>query len=123
MEVESPRSSPGKNDSVVITIPKEQVRKVSPEQVEVLGQHDERSEDFAPGFEFKNVKVKTIQGGPLLYLAPLLLPLFLIIAVVMLIPLMILGMFFGRRLMSRVGWGRAGFGSFMSQSSVFKRFR
>ena len=82
------------NDSNDIIIPKDKIRKVGAEQVEILdaGQPSEPKDPFgAASFGFKNVKV--ISGGPFVFLLPLLLPLILLIMIVAFIPMM----FFGKR--------------------------
>ena len=78
-----------------ILIPKEHVRKVDAEKVEILDAGETRSSknpfEGTP-FQFKNIKV--ISSGPLVFLLPILLPLILLLMLVLFIPLMIFGRFF-----------------------------
>jgi hypothetical protein len=83
----------------VIEIPKENVRRVNPDQVEILdGPSAEPQNPFA-GMAAKNFKV--ITGGPLIFLAPLLIPLFLLLMLVLFVPLMIGFSLFGKTFVKR----------------------
>ena len=86
------------NDPNDIIIPKDKVRKVGVEQVEILdaGEPNQPKNPFGPGgFAFKNVKV--ISSGPFVFLLPLLIPLLILIMIVVFIPMMI----FGKRIVAR----------------------
>ncbi len=84
----------------VIEIPKENVRKVNPDQVEILdGPSAEPQNPFA-GMAAKNFKV--ITSGPLVLLAPLLIPLFLVLILVVMVPLFLIFSLFGKRVFGGV---------------------
>ncbi|MBS1958621.1 MAG: hypothetical protein JST80_04035 [Bdellovibrionales bacterium] len=79
-------------DTGDIIIPKDKIRKVGSEQVEILDadRPNEPKHPFGPGgFSFKNVKV--ISGGPFVFLLPLLIPLILVVMIVAFIPMMLFG--------------------------------
>ena len=83
-----------------ILIPKEKVRKVSDEKVEILGEEDgpgARSRNPFEGTPFQMKNFKVISGGPLVFLLPILIPLILIAMLIALFPLLIFGRFFFRR--------------------------
>jgi hypothetical protein len=83
-----------------ILIPKEQVRKVGADKVEILGGDESagpsaRNPFEGTPFQFKNIKV--ISGGPLVFLLPILIPLILLAMLIALFPLLLFGRFFFRK--------------------------
>lgn len=88
------------NDPRDILIPKEKVRKIGDEKVEILGEGDgfgarSRNPFENTPFQMKNFKV--ISGGPLVFLLPILIPLILLVMLIALVPLLVFGRFFFRR--------------------------